>query len=150
MKKNFLVIISFLLIAGMAHGQIADRVLRNAKVYTDTQLPIGTGKLFYRLKQVDMDGRFTYSPVVTIVINRKGNEIIATPNPTKNEITFSTFAGKAKVEIYNHVGQHIKTSQVQSGIAISIQELANGVYYFKLFDNTGNKILQSGKFIKVK
>jgi hypothetical protein len=150
MKQIFLVIFSFTLLAGRANGQIADRVLRNAKVYTDNQLPIGTGKLFYRLKQVDMDGRFTYSPVVTIVVNRKGNEIIAIPNPAKNEITFSTFSGKAKVEIYNHVGQQIKNSQVQSGIPVSIQELANGVYYFKLFDNAGKTILKTGKFIKIK
>jgi hypothetical protein len=52
--------------------------------FTDTELPATGGNIFYRLKQVDMNGDFSYSVTRSIQVNPiKGNTTwIGYPNPS--------------------------------------------------------------------
>lgn len=54
--------------------------------YTDTNLPASGGNVFYRLKQVDSDGSFSYSIVKSVqVVALKGkSNWVAYPNPSSS------------------------------------------------------------------
>jgi hypothetical protein len=48
----------------------------------DTKLPTGAATLYYRLKQVDADGTFSYSPVRTVTLTGAAAGLALYPNPT--------------------------------------------------------------------
>jgi hypothetical protein len=50
----------------------------------DGQLPTGTAMLYYRLKQVDLDGTFSYSPVRTVALTRAAAGLSLYPNPASH------------------------------------------------------------------
>jgi hypothetical protein len=48
--------------------------------FTDLSFPAGAGKICYRIKQLDADGRYLYSPVTSIQ-QASQNKISILPNP---------------------------------------------------------------------
>ena len=110
---------------------------------------LGTDVIHYRLKQRDIDGRFTYSKVVTLTIN---NKYIATlyPNPAVHQVNFSISAQrkeKLNYRVFDNAGRILiqQTSQVLTGtnsFTIDITKLSAGVYYLKLNSNSVNEQMQ--------
>jgi len=73
----------------------------------------------YRLKQIDLDGSFQYSPEVQVQFNPQPvtADLAAFPNPTHGATTFSyrlTEAGDVTIRIYNLAGQEVMQS-IQRG-----------------------------------
>lgn len=110
----------------------------------DTEPLVGIS--YYRLKQTDFDGLFTYSYIRSVNLNRKGNNSLEIyPNPAKNVITVKgNQLNKDDIKFYNVLGQditfatkHISTNEVQHTIDLS--KLSKGVYYLKT-NNTSTKI----------
>ena len=76
---------------------------------TDAQLPAGTATLYYRLRQVDRDGTFAYSPVRTVALsNLAGGGLTLVPNPAPSRATMlaGTEAGAA-VAVFDALGQRV-------------------------------------------
>jgi hypothetical protein len=67
------------------------------------------GVNYYRLKQVDFDGRFTYSPVVTVRVDGGGSLTLA-PNPAKRRLNIYVpdAASEAQIEVYNLLGKAVR------------------------------------------
>jgi hypothetical protein len=92
------------------------------------------GKIIYRLKMVDADGKFTYSTVVTLTSN--GNQQVSIyPNPasdvvyinTGNELLHTT-AG-----LYDLNGRLLQNILITTATqAIPVHQLINGVYMIEL------------------
>lgn len=57
--------------------------------YTDALPPAPSAAYFYRLKMADIDGHFTYSPVVEISPSPASLTLSATPNPFRQQITLT-------------------------------------------------------------
>ena len=117
-------------------------------------------KNYYRLKQVDIDGRFTYSNVVSVHMDgiSLANYLTVSPNPVvSNNITLNLSAtemtGNSKVYIYDVTGSIVKqyTWFLNKGInkrfITDINTLASGVYIVSVIDANGNYIGRT-KFIK--
>lgn len=86
----------------------------NQYAFTDSSL-ISAGRICYRIKQVDKDGNYTYSSVVSINSNPK-NYITVSPNPTKEKINISFTSLKeqsATVELIDINGKVIHTEFFQ-------------------------------------
>jgi hypothetical protein len=107
---------------------------------------------YYRLRQVDFDGTFSYSNIIFVKGSDNSNENIVTiyPNPSSeyinieindNKISQSQIEG---VVIYNLIGQKMETKVENDKINIS--SLANGTYFIRLLDSAG-KIFTT-KFVK--
>jgi len=71
---------------------------------TDAALPASRGLLYYRLRQVDVDGTATYSPSRPVAL-RGASRLSVFPNPASAQLTVAGTAAYAAIEIYNVTGQ---------------------------------------------
>jgi hypothetical protein len=109
--------------------------------YSDDKL--SSGKYYYRLKQIDIDGRFEFSPVVSAVIggSQKFSLDQNYPNPFRGEtIVRFTLPERANVKlmVFDMHGRMVKTlvsgSREKGTHAITVNSttLTSGLYYYKL------------------
>lgn len=108
------------------------------------------GKNYYRVKQVDLDGRSSYSSVIVIDVKDESNSIIVSPNPAQDfiKISFSSPQQKTSLRLFNQQGQLVKQQILPAGLQqqnIDVSKLAAGVYTAQLLIDKGIEIF---KFIK--
>jgi len=115
------------------------------KYYSFPDKPAGTGKISYRLKQIDNDGQFEYSPVVEVLVDNLPNGFVLEqnyPNPFNPE-TSIRFAfkedTKATLKVYNSLGAEVAVlfdGIAEAGRYYDLKfvgnELASGFYIYKL------------------
>ena len=83
---------------------------------------------YYRIKQVDKDGRFTYSVVRVVKFNSK-SVLNVSPNPATNVLNVSASGDNIRVTLFDQSGRKLQTRTISSGMAqIDISNLAKGVY----------------------
>lgn len=111
-----------------------------ALVYSYTDKSSGAGINYYRLKMIDKDGKYSYSPVVQIKNASKEISISLFPNPATDKINinhpFTTQAAKAT--IYSSNGTVVYTRVITTGVTrttLDLQPLNKGVYYLTWEDN---------------
>ena len=105
----------------------------------------GKGTSFYRLKLMDRDGNYQYSPVETTHPDCEGQLIKVYPTLTKGVVYIDLPSGyeQAKIEIYTALGQLLQlpnTGKVnQAGLhSIQFDGLAQGHYLLKIMK--GNEV----------
>lgn len=100
---------------------------------------------YYRLKQVDVDGSFTYSDIVQIKNNTKTISIVA--NPVTNEIVLknANIDGKSTYKIINTAGIVVAINILKSN-TINVSKIANGNYLLVIANE--NNTITSSKFVK--
>ena len=103
------------------------------------------GVHFYRLKQVDVDGKFTYSAIVMVKLGGKKMRIY--PNPVTNEINFNSgdILKNTQYKIVNQTGKLVLSGNLNAN-KINVATLANGTYFVSI--NNDTTILLSEKFVK--
>jgi hypothetical protein len=96
---------------------------------------------YYRLKQMDFDGKFEYTDVVTARIEGNANAGLFYPNPAIGGATKLNYAtstsGKVNVTVYNISGQAVTelVRNVESGsnvLEFDFSALSKGNYFVKL------------------
>ncbi len=97
---------------------------------TDTE-PYG-GLSYYRLKQVDKTGAFSYAPIVWV--NMDSNRALEIyPNPTQDVLNFKVKSGFESVEVslYGALGNLVIPPTALNSLndKIDVSQLARGVYY---------------------
>ena len=85
--------------------------------------------LFYRLKMLDRDGAFTYSPVAKVSVEQS-NSISIWPNPaTSMAIVSYPGRSRANIEVYNMLGVRVYSTTVTGGSAeLATSSWPAGVY----------------------
>jgi len=123
-------------------------------VFTDPGITsLGADMIYYRLKQKDIDDRFTYSRIVALPLDKSKTVVMLYPNPASNELNLTVSilrADKLSCQLIDATGKIMKQEikQVPAGSSswsIDISRLAPGVYYFNLQGSTISKQLS---FIK--
>ncbi len=120
----------------------------NNYTFTDNIPVKGIG--YYRLKQVDKDGKYAYSSLKQVYFSGTKSSTVLYPNPAKNIINLEFYAAKSSVEdltITNLSGvkvQSIKINILEGYNKTSIplnSQLSNGQYwiYFSI-DNVEQKL----------
>ncbi len=117
--------------------------------YQTSDKNLAAGKFFYRIKTVDIDGKFKYSSIVSININNGGGALIIHNNPTKDILTLQSNDALAarNVELVNMNGQVVLKSLMAQGVTMqsfNIQTLYAGTYIVRV--SNGNTI-QTAKVI---
>jgi Secretion system C-terminal sorting domain len=93
---------------------------------------------YYRLKQVDFSGKFTFSKIIAAQLENTDVSVSVFPNPSSEVLKLKNFENVRKVEIYNTKGNLVK-SELGGKAEMSLKGLQNGLYFIKLFDRA-NKI----------
>lgn len=116
-----------------------------------------TGIMYYRLKLQDKDGRFSYSPIITVRTNCSSNDYISVyPNPVTTGLTISfhtTYKGQATLQVVNATGQQLTSQKIQitsaaNTVSMDISNYTPGMYMFYLVNESGLKIGEVQKIIK--
>jgi hypothetical protein len=113
--------------------------------YVDTN-PF-SGVNYYRLKQVDTDGQFTYSKTVSVEMSNAGKNISVYPNPVKDKVTIeTTIQGDYSVELFDITGKLLQAHKAnQPTMQLTINDLPNGVYMISV---KSNAVQQTFKIVK--
>ncbi len=105
-----------------------------------------SGKNFYRLKQVDVDGSFKYSNTTVVkVANKKVVEIYPNPVLDKLMLRSTINLNTNKYRIINQTGAEVAAGII-NGNEINVSQLVKGNYYLTLIDK--NEVSISIKFVK--
>ncbi len=91
-----------------------------------------TGLVYYRLKQLDFDGRFEYSKI--IAIDRKGENVVSVfPNPSKGVFTITGIEDSEDetFTLINSIGQTLSIN-VQNNGQLDMSAFPSGVYYLRV------------------
>ncbi len=111
---------------------------QNTYYFTD-QSPIA-GKNYYRLKQIDIDSRVTYSSSRIINMDAERQEVQLYPNPSRSLITITNIKAGNQVSVFNTYGNLVIRKIAGSGQeAISVEKLAAGVYLLQVTDSDNFK-----------
>ena len=103
--------------------------------YTDAQLSIG--KNFYRLKQIDVDGKYAYSNVVEVNNMGNGGSLQVYPNPAINTITIINSGITATVQITDMAGRVLRTTVIGgSSTTLYVGNLSAGSYICRAGGNS--------------
>lgn len=102
--------------------------------YVDTRPFYGTS--YYRLKQTDFDGRFSYSSIRSVSVEKyKAAELRVYPNPTKGDIHIqSNTLKKEDVFFFDVLGKEVSSDckfvfESPQGLLFDLSALETGVYY---------------------
>ena len=104
--------------------------------------PLSISTIYYRLKQVDTDGKSAYSKVVAVKKAVK-NEINIFPNPAQNVVNIITNEALESVKIFNLQGSLLKTS---SKSEVEINDIPTGIYIIEV-QTSGSELVRK-KFLK--
>jgi len=105
------------------------------------------GNNYYRLKQLDNNGKSTYSAIKLVKFGSKQLAISYYPNPVKNNLSVLIDFEKtnnATLSLVNTEGKIVKNISLEnytsgSVVSISVQNLARGIYYLVLNDLTNKQ-----------
>ena len=102
---------------------------------------------YYRIKQVDIDGRYSYSPI-RLVNFSSGNVFTVTPNPATDNINvYSDSKTDLTIAVYDVMGKKLATKVTNNGnVQFNISGFAKGVYIVAAESN-GVKI-QTTRIVK--
>lgn len=108
--------------------------------FTDTKTAVG--KTYYRLKQVDFDGEYKYSEIVSVKI--KSDQVIVNiaPNPVKDRTVIRLGAESiinTSLELRSITGQIIrvfKLSDNSTFLEIDMSGLSEGIYFLSMANDT--------------
>jgi predicted outer membrane repeat protein len=119
--------------------------------YTALDSRPALGKNYYRLKQVDTDGKYEYSN--TIVINYLGErEILILPNPNNGafDIKFANiYAEKSIIKVYDAVGKQVYETTADAAattLTANLTYLPQGTYQVQILQ--GKRVFNT-KFVKI-
>lgn len=113
---------------------------------------LAAGMHYFRLKQIDMNGEFTYSPIRSLWIS-DGPQVKVFPNPSTDLVHFETFLNKESqlgLEVSNIAGQvihQISEDRFAKGHfkwSMNVASLPAGVYFYRL---VGDGFEEFGRFL---
>jgi GEVED domain/Secretion system C-terminal sorting domain/Domain of unknown function (DUF5050) len=104
--------------------------------YTDDVKNITTDKLYYRLKEVDLDGRYKYSDIVLLRIAADAVVSRLFPNPGKGIYTIQLNeqpSAPVLLKVYNTAGQAVTVDKFSTkNYQLNFGAQAPGIYYLQL------------------
>jgi len=120
------------------------------QTYTFTHARPHLGVNYYRLRQIDFDGTFTYSDIVSVEFERRGFHIFPNPVESALHLQFDTAQTEIEVNIISITGKviHSEVVDFSGGATLVTFDIANypsGIYFLSV--NDGNEI-QVQRFIK--
>ena len=120
--------------------------------FVDNKLPVGLGTNYYRIAEVDKDGKIVYSSVISIATENSLKSITfgLYPIPTHQilNVKFTTSnSGTLNLSITDILGRIIKTENKniingENLISLNVSSLHSGTYFLNANDGTSKQVLK--------
>lgn len=99
---------------------------------------------YYRLKQTDFSGNYTYSQVIALECSLANFDVTIHPNPFNSQtvISFDKEQINTSIKITNSFGQEIKSIFIANSKQIAIEKgnIGPGIYFVQIFNKSQNII----------
>lgn len=135
---------------GFVASKAANGTSKEEITYSFTDAAAINGTVYYRLQQTDIDGKTALSNTVRLTTKEKGAfEIVAVPNPVKNNLNIRTYgerANDANILITDLSGKVVRRINITASEAnIDMSTVANGIYLLKYTDANRTQTLKVSK-----
>lgn len=106
----------------------------------------GMGINYYRLRQVDRDGKEDLSNTVAVFFKGDGGRMLAWPNPAGDRLHVdATVAGQLDIQIINALGQVVRKDEMEKASGVDRFELdthglPSGSYLLRLVERSGDEV----------
>ncbi|MES1214529.1 MAG: T9SS type A sorting domain-containing protein [Bacteroidota bacterium] len=126
-------------------------IAETEQTYSYTYTASLSGRQYYRIRQVDIDGKESFSAVKVLNFNTNKSTIAVWPNPARNNIYIDNNSGTdniaTSVQLYDFSGKLNIDRKLQPGVnTIDISSLSSGTYIITTIARNG--ILFSQKIVK--
>lgn len=107
-----------------------------------TEISAAQSVIYYRVKQVDQDGMFSYSGV-----QASSCDVVVYPNPATDEVVVVLPFSGALVEVVDATGRIVRVVRSDGAMArIPVFDLATGFYTLRM--SSSSVVVNSGVFLK--
>jgi len=123
--------------------------LSNYEYLDGTILSMNNTIYYYRLRQIDRDGAYTYSPIISVnKSSTKSTDPVIYPNPASRQLTISNLSGtQINMNLVNNVGTIVYKHSVENGadsrLVIDLSTIPAGNYYLNIVIDGTRHITQS-------
>jgi hypothetical protein len=122
-------------------GKVNSNTLQSYSYEDNIGLNIRASFVYYRLKQVDLDGTFDFSDIKhSSLDNTSDVKIQAYPNPFTETIQLNVSDEFLSISIYDVNGQKVIHQNYTPGDKIDLRALSNGTYLIKVVNEIGEEI----------
>lgn len=103
-------------------------------IFTDKKVnQLASTNFYYRIKEVDKDGKFQYSKIVKIPLSHENVSMVIAPNPATNNLNiyFNNYVGNVKLRIYDLTGRLINMWEQRitgNNTSFNTTKLKSGAY----------------------
>ncbi|MEO6671679.1 MAG: T9SS type A sorting domain-containing protein [Ferruginibacter sp.] len=140
-------------IVGDVKGALNSNSIKNYSTYDAKPV---AGNNYYRIKQVDIDGRFKYSITVNLKLNTDITAVSVLTNPFHNSITLDFLSNRnqsVNCRLLDITGKQILTQKISIAKGSSrkeingLNQLTGGTYILQVSDDSG-AVLFKDKLVK--
>ncbi|MEM7575370.1 MAG: reprolysin-like metallopeptidase [Bacteroidota bacterium] len=111
--------------------------------YEDREVQAGID-YYYRLRQEDLDGSISYSPIRSARLDQAATPLLVFPNPTADVLYFrrsNPDSGLLRYQLISANGQLVLNGQItRDAGSIPLQRLTAGVYQLRILDEQGQYV----------
>ncbi len=98
-----------------------------------------SGKGYYRLAMLDVDGTTSYSTVTSVATHCNNSKIMVFPNPSKDFVKVSGLESGSVIKVYNVTGSLVKEISTTSDFeVINIAAWVSGNYQLQVISGNGS------------
>jgi alpha-tubulin suppressor-like RCC1 family protein len=138
---------------GITYNKVGSKVAAGTSSstsnYSFTHVSPPVGKNFYRIKQVDLDGKFTYSSIVVLQNSDVKAKVIIAPNPVINTVSlYFSETGNKTIQLISMDGRVLTTQNINganSTHSINMGHMPAGVYILRLVTGKGTDTYKINK-----
>ncbi len=119
------------------------------KRYTFSNKKPSIGNNFYRLKMVDLDGKFKYSNIVLLKVRKDNSTVLAYPNPTASmlniEMNGIAIGTKLEMTLIDAAGKLLMKQNYtfeNQLYTIDVSTYSSGLYFLKINGNAFSEIMK--------
>ena len=122
-----------------------NNALINKYEFHDDISGISSNRIYYRLQQVDIDGRFEYSKIITVLNEHVLAGIKLSPNPARGYVLLNSADARelkgASLSIVDLQGRVVKTQVLSESASqrVNLTGIARGVYFVNVQKLSGKQ-----------
>jgi len=121
-------------------GQVVAKDVAGPNSYQYVDQSVGAGVWYYRLKMQDIDGKFTYSPVISVNVGATFQGMLLYPNPVADRLFVqlqSTQTEKTVARLVDMQGRTLQQQEITlcngvTSFVFDTRSLARGTYFISV------------------